>query len=61
LSRDSTHNGTSCPRKQDGHETTATIENMLGGNPMISRNAGKNSKNQFMFTYNNRTGRKPLK
>jgi hypothetical protein len=61
LSRDSTHNSTSCPRKRDGHETTATIENMLGGNPMISRNAGEKSNNQFMFTYNNRTGRKPLK
>jgi hypothetical protein len=61
LSRDSTHNSNSCPRKQDGHEATATVDNMLGGNPMISRNAGKKLNDQFMFTYNNRTGRKPLK
>jgi hypothetical protein len=61
LSRDSTHNSNSCPRQRDGHETTANVENMLGGNPIISRNLGEKVNNQFMFTCNNRTGRKPLK
>jgi hypothetical protein len=53
LSCDSTHNSNSCPRKRGGHKATATVDNMLGDNPMISCNADEKLNDHFMFTYNN--------
>jgi hypothetical protein len=61
LYHNATHNSANCSRKRDDHEPTATVENMMGGNPMISHNVGKKLNDQFMCTYNNRTSRRPLK
>jgi hypothetical protein len=61
LSRDPTHNSVFSPHKRDGHESIATIDNMLGGNRIIAYKVGEKLNGQFMFTYHNRTGRKPLK
>jgi hypothetical protein len=41
----------SCPCKPDNLKTTATLKDMLGGNPMISCKVGEKLNGQFIFTY----------